>query len=629
MQRPRSEGRQSSPNSQNRSSLVTRSLQFGARAQRSQSRRPNTTPKPRIQRLLLGPGHQDGRTSSTGQSPSTLTRLPNSPPRLPSIGHFDTLKVESFARNSAETGVLATEPSVSLKGADAEGNRSNLSDDSSSSTNQKEYRNASDPEELEQDQSGDTKTQEPEEIEDKSPSVAGPLLMDIGTNLDASPNESDDDDDEYKQALASRKQLLHNEASRQRTRKELEAYVGSLSSLTDEEGEHLVEFPKNYQQVVSLMTQKDVNEEDTSAHGGKHSRQSWSRVLIESGLSKQQAFGIIEDVDDDPEGTGTLAAKIALKMARIRQLDTILEEKLGKNLYAKIVPMKQNKAKSAVQHREIADSSASRTFVTQTTESEPSVVSNGAETSRSSSSNRHNDEAVTGARKGNNFIERNKQVVANGMKANMTKEEEERVDKLLQDEMLDSPASEENARPEVTTPQPCNEFTMTYGEKKAIEELIATKSRAYPLTGIDELQEEPTDEALRSAGGSSRPVRDNLIQESKRERLQRQRLSRVEQELRFLQECPSVVIVGDERDEDEHDECRSEVSFATVASSTCSTRSGVISRHDFKCFLAQQKEKFRSSPIASADEIRQLLQSIKQRNFVIFRICGCTIRLKG
>lgn len=71
-----------------------------------------------------------------------------------------------------------------------------------------------------------------------------------------------------------------------------------------------------------------------------------------------------------------------------------------------------------------------------------------------------------------------------------------------------------------------------------------------------------------------------------------------------------MVIVGDERDEDEHDECRSEVSFATVASSTCSTRSGVISRHDFKCFLAQQKEKFRSSPIASADEIRQLLQSI-------------------
>ncbi|KAF1780382.1 hypothetical protein GQ600_6451 [Phytophthora cactorum] len=87
-----------------------------------------------------------------------------------------------------------------------------------------------------------------------------------------------------------------------------------------------------------------------------------------------------------------------------------------------------------------------------------------------------------------------------------------------------------------------------------------------------------------------RPTKDNIIQETKRERLQRQRLSRVEQELRFLQECPSVVIVGDDRDEDEHDDCRSEISFATVASSTCSTRSGVISRHDFKCFLAQQKE---------------------------------------
>lgn len=53
---------------------------------------------------------------------------------------------------------------------------------------------------------------------------------------------------------------------------------------------------RNYQQVVSLMTQKDVSEEDSKSPEGKHTRQSWSRVLIESGLSKQQAFVSIQVV---------------------------------------------------------------------------------------------------------------------------------------------------------------------------------------------------------------------------------------------------------------------------------------------------------------------------------------------
>eukprot|EP00644_Phytophthora_capsici_P013445 jgi/Phyca11/534894/estExt2_fgenesh1_pg.C_PHYCAscaffold_290059 len=266
---------------------------------------------------------------------------------------------------------------------------------------------------------------------------------------------------------------------------------------------------------------KDVNEVEPPSKEGKQTRQSWSRVLIESGLSKQQAFGILEDVDDGPEG-GSLAAKIALKMARIRQLDTILEEKLGKNLYANIVPKKQKKVPTA-------NMTGSRTFVTQT----PAATSH------------------------------------------------------------------------------CNEYTMSSAEKQAIEELIAAKSGVYPLFAIDELQDGPTEVACQSSSkDSSRHFKDNIIQETKRERLLRQRLSRVEQELRFLQESPSVVIVGDDRDEDESGDCRSELSYVTAVSSTCSTRSGVISRHDFKCFLAQQKESFSSTPTASVDEIRRLLLSI-------------------
>lgn len=457
-----------------------------------------------------------------------------------------------------------------------------------------------------------------EENDEGNSSRAGPLLEDIsseGLVLKAHDLEclkdsraEDTDDTEYEQALEGRKQLLDNEAERQRMRDELETYVGSLRSRTDENGDHLVEFPQNYQKIVSLMTQKDVNEVEPPSKEGKQTRQSWSRVLIESGLSKQQAFGILEDVDDGPEG-GSLAAKIALKMARIRQLDTILEEKLGKNLYANIVPKKQKKVPTA-------NMTGSRTFVTQTPAATSRTLSTGEETSRSSTSIKQStavDDPVY--KKVSNFIERNKQVVANGMKANMTKDEEDRLEKLLRDEPNpadDSSKDGESPQPQVETDsQDCNEYTMSSAEKQAIEELIAAKSGVYPLFAIDELQDGPTEVACQSSSkDSSRHFKDNIIQETKRERLQRQRLSRVEQELRFLQESPSVVIVGDDRDEDESGDCRSELSYVTAASSTCSTRSGVISRHDFKCFLAQQKESFSSTPTASVDEIRRLLLSI-------------------
>ncbi|KAH7488743.1 hypothetical protein KRP22_008615 [Phytophthora ramorum] len=380
------------------------------------------------------------------------------------------------------------------------------------------------------------------------------------------------------------------------------------------------------------MTQKDVREENEKAQDGKATRQSWSRVLIESGLSKQQAFGILEDGDDDPDGNGGLAAKIALKMAHIRQLDTILEEKLGKNLYSSIVPRKQKRAKTPslptttqdINSRTSTASSASRTFVTQA--KSIAIASSGNNTSRSSaSSSQSSSSDVTQewtiancAKRSNNFVERNKQVVANGMKANMTKDEEDRLEKLLSDEVIppagsktseDSTAGESNNAETGAVFQECNEFTMADSEKEAIDELIASKSCSYPLFAIDE-QDNLTDDAFLTPGDSSQSAKSNVIQQTKTERLQRQRLSRVEQELRFLQEAPSVVIVGDDHDDGDNDDCRSEISYATVASSTCSTRSGVISRHDFRCFLAQQKESFRSTPTASADEIRRLLLSM-------------------
>ncbi|KAE8988731.1 hypothetical protein PF010_g19855 [Phytophthora fragariae] len=646
----------------------------------NQPRRPNTTPKPRIQRLLPAPGQStaQGFHSSRQSVVPTLVHLPDSPPRMLSMRSSDplikaketscagsldatttnlapalasnscsTVKTDDRARGSGAESVFNFRSVIRNNSDDVSQSRSLIAGSSCSNNNNEKVLDqdcsiTNEPESstysIEPEQGGDKAECQQDQENSCAVEIIGPLLTDIHSENcveSAEPNQYDrqllkdraiedfDDDAEYRRALANRAQLLIDEANRQRIREELETYVSSLSSRTDENGEHLVEFPRNYQQVLSLMTQKDVSEEDSKSPEGNHSRQSWSRVLIESGLSKQQAFGILEDVDDDPEGNSSMAAKIAFKMARIRQLDTILEEKLGENLYSSIVPRKQKRARSPPQPEAARDTPSrssmgtlsSRTFVTQTQSTVVGVIaSNGGDVSRCTTANE--DEVVLGSKKSNNFIERNKQVVANGMKANMTKDEEDRLEKLLRDEAAMTPGSATNNEPVTgdninadgsARREECNEFTMPDAEKQAIEELIASKSGTYPLFAIDEVQDGPTDEALPPS--DTRPAKETVIQETKRERLQRQRLSRVEQELRFLHESPSVIIVGDD-DGDENDDCRSEKSFVTVASSTCSTRSGVISRHDFKCFLVQQKESFRSTPTASADEIRRLLLSI-------------------
>ncbi|RLN90600.1 hypothetical protein BBJ28_00025810, partial [Nothophytophthora sp. Chile5] len=394
------------------------------------------------------------------------------------------------------------------------------------------------------------------------------------TELDSSQS-----DDEYDRALADRARLRDDETARQRVREDLETYVSSLSPRVDESGDHLLEFPKNYPQILALMTQKDVCDEDSDPKTDANAHQSWSRVLIQSGLSKQQAFGVLEGGDDDAGDDSGLAAKIALKMAHIRQLDAILEAKLGKSLYSTVAPRKPKKREQQQQREANQD-----------------------------------------------------QVVANGMRANLTRDEETRLENLLRDDsvavdggMVASPIEGEGAdvgANSASAARDRSDFAMSDADKQAIQELITAKSGAHPLMSIDELQPGFNDDAPVLPLGSgtpaaTRPKRENALQETKQERLQRQRLSRIEQELRFLHESQSVVIVGDDQDEEideEIDDCRSESSYATVASvaasSTCSTRSGVISRHEFNCFLAQQKDAFRSTPIASSDEIRRLLLSM-------------------
>lgn len=112
----------------------------------------------------------------------------------------------------------------------------------------------------------------------------------------------DTEDDEYTRSLATRQRLLDDERQREQMRSDLENYVTSLATRRGDDGTQLVEFPKNYQQVLSLMSERDVRDEDATGTTGQSSntarattsssssQRSWSHVLLQAGLSKQQAF---------------------------------------------------------------------------------------------------------------------------------------------------------------------------------------------------------------------------------------------------------------------------------------------------------------------------------------------------
>lgn len=121
--------------------------------------------------------------------------------------------------------------------------------------------------------------------ESESEIQAGMICVD-GDNeaLDTPADDSDEDDDGYMADLVDRERILADASDRLRLRSELESYITSLKVRKDEDGEAVVEFPKNYNQILALMTAKDIRIEDEST------QQNWARVLIQTGLSKQQAF---------------------------------------------------------------------------------------------------------------------------------------------------------------------------------------------------------------------------------------------------------------------------------------------------------------------------------------------------
>jgi hypothetical protein len=284
-------------------------------------------------------------------------------------------------------------------------------------------------------------------------------------------------------------------------------------------------------------------------------------------------------------------------MARIRQLDAILEEKLGKNLYAATGASRKPAKRVLVNPQEPEALASRRSLLSEPRK--PMPVS----TSRSSKPPSQTSQLST------NHIERNRQIVGNGANANLTRAEECRVKRLLRGSKEASEGAADGADAAAT------EFRLDQQQQDEIEKLISEKRGLYPsavVMALDDIsEEEERDPTLVNPSGRKQSRRG--VQETKRERLARQRLERIDEELKFLHAHESVPILPDEEEDDASDGCASERSFLTTTSmlSTASSRSGVT-RRQLDQFVAAEVTKSEDTVGAKAshEEIQALLRSL-------------------
>ncbi|TMW65083.1 hypothetical protein Poli38472_009250 [Pythium oligandrum] len=582
----------------------------------SRPRRPLTTPKARIQRFVLGPGQTHVQEAQQAAKHEIfMTHLPDSPPRQYSTQRKVPV-VPLIETSSAQTAPVAPDDddddatSMETPGDMMDEEASPRRDESGASEDDRESVEASSDsleasmvEPLEGSTEDRPEVHESTDLSDSSLKmpVIGPMVMDVRSVAldvdDATRDPADDfpehdeDEEAYRHLQEVRVQIAEEEERREQVRQELVAYVSSLTSRRDDDGQEWLTFPRNYQQILSLMTERDIREEEeedassassrVSTAGASERQKSWSRVLIQDSLSKQQAYGVLDESEDGANGEGSLATKIALKMARIRQLDAVLEAKLGKDIYDATPLGKKTKPRQSAATSHV-NAPKQRAFVTQ-----PESIT------KEDLLKRMSDNAVP-----KNNAEGQK-LIGNAAKMNLSRDEELRLQRLLREG--DNSAG-------VST----KEYQMEESAKAEIERLLEEKRGAYQsalLEPMEEiLEEEPETQGPTSSAIKRKP---NVVQEIRRDRLRKQRLQKIDEELKFLQANEAIPILPDD-EEGDCDDTRSEQSYVTTTSmlSTCSTRSG-ITRRQLNQFVAMEMHKTESAtPRASPDEIQYLLRSL-------------------
>ncbi|EQC29125.1 hypothetical protein SDRG_13156 [Saprolegnia diclina VS20] len=281
--------------------------------------RPATTPKLRVHKILSLP--QKATTPPPETAPSDapqvffMTNLPASPPKpadasescddgedaspspsmnMAGVNAIEMLSAIAASKPSARSELDRAEPSCT-SAAD--------SDDASSIDGDAmpEVDNENDSEERAGAPNQNEGHEEPEADTDENPEATPPAAPLATPEVDGGGYYA-----QWRQQMASA------EAARAALEADLRQYVDSLHAKADDTGETIVAFPDNYNDVVALMTSKDV--QDTSAT-------PWTRALLHDGLARTHAFGSIPGEDAPSE----LNMKIAKGIALIRKNDLILE----------------------------------------------------------------------------------------------------------------------------------------------------------------------------------------------------------------------------------------------------------------------------------------------------------------
>ncbi|CCI40486.1 unnamed protein product [Albugo candida] len=380
---------------------------------------------------------------------------------------------------------------------------------------------------------------------------------------------------------------------------DLEEYLASLATKKDDLGETLIHFPGNFDRIVSLMNEADISDgKDTHTQSKSNQGASWSHLLIERALNKHYA------TDENNRGEMTLETKIAVKTARIRQLDAILEFKWGKNLYNEV-----HKATVDVHKKD------------KITEIDPTPNHDNKPRGKQRTSKRRVTFRLDGTKKVN-YIERNRDLIRNGS-TKFTRDEEERLDHLLSED----PVAEKLNCPQSTD---INAFALEREEKDAIEQLIHDRAGIYQPILLDEdsiitIPDESHDDDREA---SLSHLTQNVIQNNKKERLTQQRLEQINQDLQLLKdlEHTGIVIASDDEDDNEpasqdrsqvaqhhraDDDMSSLRSFRTTShASVASSCRSVLSRREFHEFIRAQIDDASaiSDAIASREDVSNLLR---------------------
>jgi hypothetical protein len=245
-----------------------------------------------VQRVvqLAGPGQALARlaspSSSSRRGEAFMTHLPDSPPR----GSLSRATIFHFA---------CSQPKEQLMD-DSGGDEAEVEGEDKEEEGEEEA--SSEEQRPEVDESQEEQMEEEDEEEASGSSSGGPHTWDIQPSpmvdsfddSDTTENEEEEDEreaEEYRHAMEARARFEAEQRERDELRVELETYVASLPSRCDADGGKLVEFPRNFQQIVSLMTAQDIaiNSSASAATAGGDVK-SWSQVLIQNSLAKQQAF---------------------------------------------------------------------------------------------------------------------------------------------------------------------------------------------------------------------------------------------------------------------------------------------------------------------------------------------------